>query len=147
MRTRFSGAAKPSARAHRVCAFLLVLAAIGGCAQIVGIEEWHPVECGDEPNLDPETCQPTSGCSECLSSRPQACEAERKQCQGEQGTCPTVYLCSTQCDPEVDPLTCVQGCCAEHGSSATFKAYLTCLCDACQKECSQEAASCMSSCT
>ena len=143
MQTRSSGAAPAHARVHTICAFLLVVAVIGGCAQIAGIEEWRPAKCEGELNVDAETCQPTSGCSECMSSQPQECGPERTDCQNDMEGCAKVYQCSTQCEPDADLLGCAKNCCADSSAgNSLFGTYLMCLCGMCQKECNREPSAC-----
>jgi hypothetical protein len=111
---------------HHGIAALLVIGGLGGCAQVLGLEEWKPQ---------------TSVCSECLFSTQTTCEIERKACTADM-TCEPVHACSQECAGEADPLTCIKGCCETANGNKPFGTFLTCICAECEEACGAQSLEC-----
>jgi hypothetical protein len=123
-----------SARVHHGIAAIAVLAGLGGCAQILGLEEWKPIDCETSANVDPSLCPPKRTCTECLFATQGMCEVDRQLCL-ETTLCAPIDACTQLCADEADPTSCIKACCTDAGGNPLFDTYLSCVCGACEAEC------------
>jgi hypothetical protein len=135
MPTRRATAAPMSARVHHGIAAIAVLAGLGGCAQVLGLEEWRPLDCETSVDVDPSLCEPQSTCTECLFATQATCEVDRQPCLTDTTLCAPIYACTQPCSDQADPLSCIKTCCSDAGGNTLFDTYLSCVCGACETEC------------
>lgn len=143
MPTRKPIAAPTSVRVHRWLAAALVFLVLGGCAQVLGLEEWKPVDC-DDPE-DPTVCEEQVSCVECLFGA-QTCIEAKAACNSDETCMPLLEECTQQaCASKPSPVACIRGCCPTMGNQG-YNDYVTCLCNACVKECGPSVMGCANSC-
>jgi hypothetical protein len=145
MPTRRPKAAPTSARVHRGLAAALVLGVLGGCAQVLGLEEWKQADCEDVAE-DPAECEEPVSCSECLFET-QACQADQVACSADVATCNLALECSQSCSSSSakPPLDCIRGCCPM-GGNGLYDKYLECLCGVCAEACGSAMTGCTEHC-
>jgi hypothetical protein len=144
MPTRKPTAAPKSARVHRGLAAALVVVVLGGCAQVLGLEEWNPKDCEDVAE-DPTVCEQRS-CSECLFGAHSRCQDDKTACTADASGCGYILTtCSQSCAKDGDPETCIPKCCPN--GNQLFDDYLTCVCDECVAECGTLTLGCNDYCT
>jgi hypothetical protein len=144
MPTRKPKAAPTSARVHRGLAAALVFVVLGGCAQVLGLEEWEPVDCEEDPE-DPACEEPVS-CSECLFGVQATCQGDRMACNAEMMGCSSILKCAPMmCSGNADPVECIRTSCCPMGNNL-FDMYLTCMCDACADACGSLTVGCANAC-
>jgi hypothetical protein len=143
MPTRKPKAAPTSARVHRGLAAGLVFVVLGGCAQVLGLEEWEPVDCEEDAD-DPAECEEPVSCSECLFGMQATCQGDRMACNAELTGCSTILSCSQMCSGNADPVECIRGCCPM--GNGPFDTYLTCMCGVCADACGSLTLGCENAC-
>lgn len=142
MPTRKPRAAPTSVRVHRWLAAALVFLVLGGCAQVLGLEEWKPVDCEDPE--DPTVCEEQVSCVECLFGA-QTCMVDRAACNNDATCALRLEECTQECASKPTPAKCVRDCCPMMGNQP-YNVYVTCLCDTCAEECGASVTGCANSC-
>ncbi|NUQ77126.1 MAG: hypothetical protein HUU21_26625 [Polyangiaceae bacterium] len=143
MPTRKPKSAPPSARVHRGLAAALVFWVLGGCAQVLGLEEWKQADCEDVAD-DPKDCEEPVPCADCLFVAQAACQADQMACAADTTVCGPMLQCSQGCSTDSAPLDCIGTCCGS--GNGLFDAYLTCQCSVCAESCGNLLAGCPDRC-
>lgn len=122
----------------------LVLIVLGGCAQVLGLEEWKQADCEDVAD-DPADCEEPVTCSECLFGAQASCLQAQTACTSDATTgCGAIFDCSQMCAGNPTPMDCIRTCCGP--GNGLFDAYLECQCGICGEACGTVVMDCADSC-